>query len=70
MAEAQPRPPNGFVKSVGDDVSVFHRAGLSLGHPERRQCWLVHYGCRVKSVVALVIGIAILVAPSGVRRKP
>ena len=55
MAEAQPRPPTGFVKSVGDDVSVFHRAGLSLGHPERRRCWLVHYGCRVKSVVALVI---------------
>ena len=55
MAETQPKVQPAAL-SLSAMISQYFTARLSLGHPERRQCWLVHYGCRVKSVVALVIG--------------
>jgi hypothetical protein len=55
MAETQPKVQPAAL-SLSAMISQSFTARLSLGRPGRRQCWLVHYGCRLKSVVALVIG--------------
>jgi hypothetical protein len=55
MAETQSKVHPAAL-SLSAMISRYFTARLSLGRPGRRQCWLIHYGCRLKSVVALVIG--------------